>query len=134
MGWETLVFGINTAICTATQVSLYYAMFGKNPRLPLDEMFPLPHTNIRDSWTTHILGLHQKYQTISQDLTRLECSEIVFNHEIKSPRIPYNYNPEGKSRVKQETHLPLVRLLLYRLDDICITIDHLPNRLLDVKT
>ena len=82
-----LIFGINTAVCSPTQVSLYYALNGRNNRLPLDVMFPLPHA--QDDWTMHIMGLHQNYQTISRDLSRLECSEIVFNNE-------YYFSPRGK--------------------------------------
>ena len=84
------VFGINTAVCSPTQVSPYYALYGQNPRLPLDVMFPLPNT--QDDWTTYIMGLHWKYQTITSDLSRLECSELAFNNKLKSPRLPYDFN------------------------------------------
>ena len=54
---------------------------------------------------TYILRLHWKYQTIGRDLSRLQCSELVFNNELKLPKLLYDfqvgdsvyyYSPWGK--------------------------------------
>ena len=87
-----LVFGMNTAVCTRTNVSPYFAMFGRNPRLPLDVLFPFPTLTHQVRWTQHVTDLHNKFRTISRDLSRLECRRLSFNNEIKSPRIQYGMN------------------------------------------
>lgn len=89
---NALVFGINTAVCAPTQVSPYYAMFGRNPRLPIDVLFPFPHLNPSVDWTEHVIGVNRKFQTISKSLTQLECQQLAYNNEIKAPRLQYNFN------------------------------------------
>ena len=91
-----LVFGINTAVCNRTNVSPYFAMFGRNPRLPLDVLFPFPVLTHKDRWTQHVTDLHNKFRAISRDLSRLECKRLLFNNETKAPRIPYGLK-EGET-------------------------------------
>ena len=42
---DSLVFAYNATVHDSTQMSPYYAMFGRNPKLPLDFMVQLPQIN-----------------------------------------------------------------------------------------
>ena len=81
-----LLFGHNAATCTQTGVSPFYAMFGRNPRLPLDVMFPIPQVVPVLPWTDFITNLSGRFAEITRNMSRVEAAQFGFNNELKSPR------------------------------------------------
>ena len=57
------VFGYNTTMSTSTEVTLHYAMFGREATLPVDWVFPTPSAERRNihQWTGDML--EEKHRT-----------------------------------------------------------------------
>ena len=93
--WSTkigsLLFGHNVAVCRSTGVSPFFAMYGRNPRLPLDVLFPFRQVNSPVQWTTFVTGLNRSFAETARKMSGVELTRYGFNNEIKCPRVSYEF-------------------------------------------
>ncbi len=60
------VFEINVAKNRITGVAPYYAMYGRNPRVPLDVFFPDNHVQGVLKWTNFVLNLSGIFENLEK--------------------------------------------------------------------
>ena len=76
------VMAYNTTINRITGVSPFEAMFGRNPILPLDLIFPFKHPS-QVTFSEHIATMRQRFSDI--------CEKVVFNTKSAIARKNANY-------------------------------------------
>ena len=98
------VFEINVAKNRITGVAPYYAMYGRNPRVPLDIFFPENHMQGALKWTNFVLNLSKHFDDLHEEMMKHEQLCIPVSTEIKVPRgstnislgdIVYYMSPRG---------------------------------------
>ena len=84
---NTILFELNNARNRVTGVSPFYALIGRNPRLPLDVCFP-PQNVLRSlSWNKYVENLSDRFKEIHQSMRKKnELLNIPMDQGIKSPR------------------------------------------------
>ena len=69
------VMAYNSSVNRITGMSPFEAVFGRNPTLPIDLIFPL-HTTESQSWSTHVEGLRSKFSTLCQKICQTQNTVI----------------------------------------------------------
>jgi len=89
---DAAVFEINISRNRITGVAPYYAMYGRNPRVPLDVFFPDNHVQDILKWTNFVLNLSKHIEDIHDRMAKHERLCIPVSTEIKIPRGRSNIN------------------------------------------
>ena len=98
------IFEINIARNRVTGVSPYFAMYGRNVRIPLDVYFPENNFRQNETWTNYVSKLSSKMEEIHSRMTKKESLSIPVSNQVKSPRsknpiaigdIVYYFSPRG---------------------------------------
>ena len=100
---DAAIFEINISKNRITGVVPYYAVYGRNPRVPLDVFFPENHVQGVLTWTNFVFNLSKHLKDIHEEMMKHEQLCIV-STEIKIPRgntnisigvIVYYMSPKG---------------------------------------
>ena len=86
---DSAVFEINISRNRITGVAPYYALFGRNPRIPLDIFFPEDRLQKALKWTDYISKLSNKMDKIHNTMVKHETLNIPVLTEVKAPRSKY---------------------------------------------
>ena len=86
---DSAVFEINISRNRITGVAPYYALFGRNPRIPLDVFFPDNRLQKALKWTDYVSNLSNKMDNIHNTIIKHETLNIPVLTEIKAPRSKY---------------------------------------------
>lgn len=98
------IFEINIARNRITGVSPYFALYGRNVRIPLDVYFPEDNVRQINPWTNYIKGLSIKMEKIHSRMVQQERLSIPISNQVKAPRsrnpiitgdIVYYFSPKG---------------------------------------
>ena len=98
------IFEINIARNRITGVSPYFAMYGRNVRIPLDVYFPEDNLRQVNTLTSYVNKLSFKMERIHSRMVEQESLSIPVSNQIKSPRsknpitpgdIVYYFSPRG---------------------------------------
>ena len=100
----TAVFEINVARNPTTGVTPYYALYGRNARLPLDVVFPDEHLQKHENWTKYVSELSSKFEDLHLRMQDHERLKIPFANQRKSLRtepelrtgdVVFYFSPKG---------------------------------------
>ena len=86
---DSAVFEINISRNRITGVAPYYALFGRNPRIPLDVFFPENQLQKALKWTDYVSNLSSKMDKIHNTMIKHETLNIPVLTEIKAPWSKY---------------------------------------------
>ena len=111
---DAAIFEINISRNRITGVTPYYAMYGRNPRVPLDVFFPDNHIQGVLKWTNFVLNLSKHIEDIHEEMAKHEQLCIPVSTEIKIPRgysninlgdVVYYMSPRGVANLSKKLTL-----------------------------
>ena len=70
---DAAIFEINISRNWITGVAPYYAMYGRNPQVPLDVFFPDNHIQGVLKWTNFVLNLSKHFEDIHEEMKHDEA-------------------------------------------------------------